>query len=252
MFYPDRCIGCRRCVAVCPQGAHTITDAVHVYLRDKCVSCGKCAETCYAGALMVTGRWMTVDEVVEEVLRDKIFYETSNGGVTISGGDPFVQIGFSRALLERCKAEGLHTAIETAANCAWSSFAKTLPVIDLVVMDIKHLDPEKHRKATSVLNNRILNNALSLAKTGKPLIIRVPVIPGVNDTPEEIGAIARFVKEFPNLQYLELLPFHRLGESKYDALGLEYPARHLKTPTKEKMKTLAEEAERNGVNVRVG
>ena len=252
MFFPDRCIGCGRCLTVCPQGAHRIQDDKHVYLREKCVLCGKCTETCYAGALMLTGKLMTVDEVIEEVLRDKIFYRMSNGGVTLSGGDAVLQHDFSLAILERCKAEGLHTAIETAANCQWKILAKLLPATDLIMMDIKHLDPNKHREATGVSNERILDNARRLAKTNKPVIIRVPVIPTVNDTPEQVGAIAQFIQSFPDLQYLELLPFHRLGEGKYHALGLNYQASRLGTPTKNKMRELAARPKKLGVEVQIG
>ena len=229
-----------------------VRDGKHVYLRQKCVVCGKCTETCYAGALTLTGKLMTVDEVMEEVLKDRIFYQVSNGGVTLSGGDPSIQYEFSRTILERCKSEGLHTAIETAANCRWKSLATLLPVTDLVMMDIKHLDPEKHQEVTGVSNRVILENARRLAKTGKPLIIRVPVVPKVNDTPEEIREIARFVRTFPNLQYLELLRFHRFGEGKYHALGVYYPASCLRTPAKDKMRKLAAAVRKVGIKVRAG
>jgi len=201
---------------------------------------------------MLTGRWMTVDEVIRDVLKDRVFYEVSNGGVTLSGGDPNVQHEFSRAILERCKSEGLHTAIETAANCRWENLATLLPVIDLVIMDIKHVDPQKHQEATGVSNKTILENAGGLAKTGKPLIVRVPVVPNVNDTAEEIREIAQFIRTFPNLQYLELLPFHRFGESKYHALGLDYPASCLRTPARDKMRKLAAAVRKVGIKVRVG
>lgn len=207
-------------------------------------------ETCYSGALVLVGREMTVDEVVREVMRDKVFYDESGGGVTLSGGDPAVQHDFSRALLRRFKVEGLHTAIETAANLQWHILASLLPVTDLVMMDIKLVDSEKHRRATGSSNENILKNAVRLSKTGKPLIIRVPVIPGVNDMADEIAAIAKFVQGFPNLWYLELLPFHRLGEGKYEALGLKYAASSLTAPTKEKMKELADAAGKFGVKVR--
>jgi len=252
MFFPDRCIGCGRCFTVCPRGAHVIQEGTHVYLRQKCIVCGKCTETCYAGALMPTGKSMTVDEVVKEILRDRIFYETSDGGVTLSGGEPLLQRDFSRAILERCKAEELHTAIETAANCQWIDLARLLPVTDIIMMDIKHLNPDKHCQVTGVSNKLILENVRRLAQTSKPIIIRVPVVPTVNDTAEEIGAIIQFVGAFQNLQYLELLPFHRLGESKYHNLGLNYPASHLKTLTKEKMGQLAARAKESGVEVRIG
>jgi len=195
---------------------------------------------------------MTVDQVIEEVLRDRIFYEMSNGGVTLSGGDPVVQHDFSRAILERCKDEGLHTAIETAANCQWKVLVKILPVTDLFMMDIKHLDSDNHCKRTGVSNERILDNARRLSKTNKPVIIRVPVIPKVNDTSRQIQAIAQFVWTFPNLQYLELLPFHRLGESKYHALGIRYHASDLETPTKDIMRELATGCKKFGIEVRFG
>jgi len=226
-------------------------DGVHVYLREECVMCGRCAENCYAEALVLTGRVMNAEDVVREVLRDRIFYEISGGGVTLSGGEPIMQRDFSQAILEQCKSEGLHTAVETAANYQWSDLEMLLPMIDLVMMDIKHMDPNKHRMVTSVSNKRILDNAQRLAQTGKPLIIRVPVVPTVNDTPEEIEAIAKFVRDFPNLRYLELLPFHRLGESKYRSLGLIYPAGNLKTPTREKMTELAMKASEIGVKVKI-
>jgi pyruvate formate lyase activating enzyme len=221
----------------------------HVFLREKCKMCGECVQTCYAGALVLVGREMTVDEVMEEVLRDKVFYETSGGGVTLSGGDPVMQCAFSRALLEKCKNVGLHTAVETAGNSQWRTLASLLPVTDLVMMDIKHVNPEKHENATGVSNRRILENAVRLSKTDKPLIIRVPVIPGINDSVDEIEAIAKLVRGFPNLQYLELLPFHRFGEAKYQALGLKYPASHLVTPTQDKMRGLAEAARKQGIYV---
>jgi len=252
MFYPERCIACGHCVSACPQNAHLIRNGMHIYLRDRCLECGRCVETCYAGALQIAGKWMTVDEVMKVVLMDKKFYEVSNGGVTLSGGDPVVQHDFSYALLRRCKSEGLHTGIETAANCQWEIIEKLLQFTDLIMMDIKHMDPEVHRRVTGVTNRLILKNVERLAETGKPLIIRVPIIPTVNDTAEQIEAIAKFVQPFKNLVYLELLPFHRLGEGKYKALGLDYPASNLNPPSKEKMRKLAERAKKFVPNARVG
>ena len=252
MFFPDRCIGCSRCLTVCPRRAHIIQEGAHVYLRQKCMVCGRCTETCYAGALMFTGKSIAVDEVVEEVLRDSIFYEISGGGVTLSGGDPVLQHDFSQAVLDRCKTEGLHTAIETAANCRWIDLVGLLPVTDLIMIDIKHLNFYKHRKVTGVSSKLVLENAQRLAQINKPIIVRIPIVPTVNDTPEEIEAIVQFVGVFQNLQYLELLPFHRLGESKYHSLGLNYQASHLKTPTKKKMSELAGRAKESGIKVRIG
>jgi pyruvate formate lyase activating enzyme len=199
-------------------------------------------DTCYAQALVLVGEYKTVDEVVEEVLRDRPFYERSDGGVTLSGGEPLLQLDFSHAILERCKGEGLHTAIETAAAYSWERVASLLPVTDLVMMDIKLIDPSKHRSCTGVPNERILANARRLAETGKPLIIRTPVIPGVNDQEEEIAAIAAFVSELGNVLYYELLPFHPMARGKYESLDMDYRAKDLKSPSKERMEALAEVA----------
>lgn len=251
-FFPDRCIGCKECIDACAYQAHQLQDGMLVYVRENCVVCGKCVETCYAGAMVLTGKEMTVEEVVEEVLRDRPFYETSGGGVTLSGGDPVVQREFSKAILERCKAEGLHTAIETAVNCRWNDIDMLLPETDLLMVDIKHLDPDKHRTTTGASNKRILTNIRRLVETGKPIVFRVPVIPTVNDSEEDIKEIALFIRSLIDLRQkngnpassdglsLELLPFHRLAGDKYRSLGLNNLANQLVSPSKEKLNELAE------------
>jgi len=265
-FFRSRCISCGECVAVCPQEAHALQNGVRAFRRERCQACGTCAETCYADALELTGWCMTVEQVMEEVLRDRAFYADSMGGVTLSGGEPALQPDFARAILERCQAEGLHTAVETAANCRWDDLAALLPVTDLVMLDIKHMDADKHRAVTGVSNQRILANARRLAQTDRPVILRVPVVPTVNDTPEEIAAIATFVRHLIDLRResghgtashadlpsIELLPFHRLAADKYRSLGLDYRASELERPTKEEMAELAEIAQAQGIAVRSG
>jgi pyruvate formate lyase activating enzyme len=260
-FFPDRCIGCDECVRVCQHGASYLLNGVRVYDREKCVVCGACVDTCYAGARVMTGKHMTVDEVVSEVLQDRAFYETSGGGVTLSGGEPVMQPEFSFALLERCKAEGIHTAIETAGNVPWDDEEHMLSVTDLIMMDIKHMDSTKHRWATGVPNERILAAARKFTLTDKPIIFRIPVIPTVNDTREEVGAIGAFVKEMVELRNqnggdgdhtisLELLPFHRLAGDKYRSLDMDYRAKDLTAPSKEHMATLTEAARAHDIEVR--
>jgi pyruvate formate lyase activating enzyme len=257
-FYASRCIGCGECVVVCPEDAQELhPDGTRVFHRDRCKTCGKCVETCFAEGLQLIGREMTAEQVVAEVLLDRVFYETSGGGVTLSGGEPMLQHEFARAILRGCKDEGLHTAVETTTNCKWDLIEGILPVTDLFMVDIKHLDDQKHREATGVSNRLILQNIRKLSATGKPIIFRVPVVPTVNDTPEEIGAIANFVRELSAARAdqgagvsLELLTFHRLASDKYKSLGMDYRAASLEVPPKEKMSELVDAAREFGVPVR--
>jgi pyruvate formate lyase activating enzyme len=252
-LFPSRCIGCGECFQRCPRGAHVRENGgERRFMRELCVGCGACAETCYAEALVLVGERKTVEEVVEEVLRDRPFYETSGGGLTLSGGEPLLQLEFSIAVLERCRQEGIHTAIETAACFAWERLAAILPVTDLVMMDIKLMDSERHRAATGVPNERILENAHRLGAQPQPLIVRTPVIPGVNDSVEDIAAIAAFAASLPNLLYYELLPFHPMASGKYDSLDMAYRARELKAPSKEHLEALCEAARALEIEVRHG
>jgi pyruvate formate lyase activating enzyme len=217
-------------------------------------------DVCCTNAVELTGKRVTVDEVLAEVLADRAFYETSGGGITLSGGEPLLQREFAHAILACCQQEGVPTAVETAANCPWSFLEELLPVVDLFMMDIKHMDPAKHKEATGVSNERILANARRLASTGKPVLFRIPVVPTVNDTAQEIGAIAAFVRELgelgvasvnrsQGLPQLELLAFHRLAADKYRSLGLDYRAATLEPPSKGYMKELTVAAEQAGIEV---
>lgn len=205
---------------------------------------------------------MTVREVMDEVLSDKPFYESSGGGVTLSGGEPALNRDFAREILEHCKNHRLHTAIETCGEVPWSSLETLLPFTDLIMMDIKHLDSGKHQLATGQPNDRILSNARQLVLTGKTIVFRTPVVPSVNDTVEEIMQIAAFVCELIDLRKgshqngtgditYELLAFHKLAAGKYPSLGLEYKARDIEPPTKEKMTALLEAARRGGIDASV-
>jgi pyruvate formate lyase activating enzyme len=256
-FFPSRCIGCAACVEVCPEGAQAFDEhGARVFYHEKCVACGKCVDVCYAEALVFTAKAMTAEAVVAEILRDRAFYENSGGGVTLSGGEPALQVEFAREILERCRTAGVHTAIETAANVPWESLAALLPLTDLVMMDIKHMDSEKHLDAVGAPNALLLANARRLVESGKPIIFRIPVIPTVNDTPEEVAAIAAYVRELRDLRAvrhngasgdpepitLELLPFHRMAGDKYNSLGWDYRAADLTPPTKEHMVLLTDAA----------
>jgi pyruvate formate lyase activating enzyme len=259
-FFPERCISCGECVVACENGANLIEDGKITFLRENCIVCGKCVDTCYAEARILVGKEMSAEEVAVEALKDRPFYETSQGGVTLSGGEPVLQPEFSYEILARCQAEGVHTAIETAGNVLWKDLEQLMPVVDLVMMDLKHMDSAKHRAAVGVPNERLLANARHLVtQTNKPILFRIPVIPGVNDTPEEVGAIAAFVHAMSDLRAaqgqegkisLELLPFHRLAGDKYRSLELDNRSKDLVPPSKEKMTELVSTARAHGIEVR--
>jgi pyruvate formate lyase activating enzyme len=205
---------------------------------------------------------MTVDQVMEEILRDRLFYETSKGGVTLSGGEPVLQAEFALDLLQRCKDADLHTAIETCGNYNWHNLEKLLPFTDLIMMDIKHVDPFTHSVVCGDTTRRIFANARRIALTDKPIIFRTPIVPTVNDTFEDISSIVKFIRALVELRIqrsngknkapgiqLEFLPFHRLAGDKYRSLGMEYLAKDLDPPAKEKLHEFAKIAEIEGVEV---
>ena len=209
MFHKNRCTGCGKCKEKCPNSL------------EKCELCGKCALYCPHDAREICGKEYTVCEVMREVLKDKAIYEGSGGGVTFSGGECMLQIDFLEAILKKCKEEGIHTAVDTAGHLPFEYFARILPFTDLFLYDIKCLDSEKHEKYTGVKNERILENLERLLKCGASVWVRIPVIPAVNDTKEEMQGIKTLLDAFGRPERIELLPYHAMGEHKYAALGRE-------------------------------
>ncbi len=234
VFTPLRCIGCGHCLVVCPQGAHQLLDGRHLIDRERCRACGACAEGCYAGALELAGRQVTVAEVLEEVLRDRAFYETSGGGMTLSGGEPLAQYSFTRALLQAAQAEGVHTALDTSGFAPWRRLEGLLGYVDLVLYDVKHMDCERHMALTGVSNERILDNLRRLDGAGQPIWIRIPLIPGQNDEDANYHALGQFLAGLKHVERIEILRYHRLAESKYANIGWVYPLQGLKPPTEER------------------
>lgn len=199
------------------------------------------------------GKDVTVKQVIEEVLKDRLYYRRSGGGMTLSGGESLLQPEFASALLCSAKKLGIHTAMESTAFGEFSMIAeKILPYLDLFLMDIKHMDDEKHRQFTGQSNRRILENARKLAESGCNLIIRVPIIPSFNDTPKEIAAISRFVASLSSVKQLHLLPYHRLGQGKYTQLGRKYFLTEVLPPTEEKIFTLSTVAQTTGLKIQIG
>lgn len=253
VLFENKCIGCGECFKVCPEKAHEILpDGARVYHREKCVLCGKCVDICYAEALVMEGKEVTVEEVMVELRKDIPFYENSDGGITLSGGEPMFQHEFALAILKQCKAEGLHTAIDTSGQASWHIYERALPYVDLVLYDFKHIDPVAHKKYTGVSNKLILDNLARMGESGVPIEIRMPIIPGVNDAKDDIVDAANFFKTIHNITWVQLLPYHRLGESKYQRLEQEYKLSDLQPPSKEQMNEIAEWIRLYGLEVHVG
>jgi pyruvate formate lyase activating enzyme len=213
----DNCIVCGRCVAVCPTGASSLEQDSSAIDRSKCAGCGTCVEACPAEARKLVGGYVTKDEVMREVMKDRKFYENSGGGVTLSGGDPTAQPEFALSILRSSKEAGLHTVLDTCGYVAWSTMKRLLDYTDLVFFDIKTMDQERHRAATGRSNRLILENAKRIAGS-RPMRVRIPMIPNFNDSPEDVKAIARFVREELGDIEMDLLPYNKLGEVKYERL----------------------------------
>ena len=224
MFYKNKCAGCGKCREKCPNSL------------EKCRLCGICTIFCPRNAREICGKEYTVDEVLFEILKDKSFYKNSGGGVTFSGGECMLRLDFLTEILKKCKENGIHTAIDTAGHVAYDHFERILPYTDLFLYDVKCFNSEKHKKYTGVGNNLILENLKKLLKTNKAVWVRIPIIPTVNDTEEEIQSIKEYISSCGKPEKVELLPYHAMGEHKYAAIGKE--SQPFSVPSEEKMNRL--------------
>ena len=232
-FLPDRCVGCGHCAAVCETGAAPGKNGGRL-LRRQCIGCGHCAQVCPSGALALLGRWMSVQEILSEVLRDWAFYRRSGGGITLSGGEALMQADFAAELLKQARLEGLDTAVETCGAVPYENIEAVRRDVGTFLFDLKAMDGEQHRLLTGMDNDLILQNAKRLSETGARVVFRTPVIPSVNDSEENIGRAARFAADCGAAGY-ELLPYHELGAGKYPSLGLNYPLSQIRVPSPEDM-----------------
>lgn len=219
-FNPEKCCACGACVGVCPQKAHDIApDGTHALDRSRCTACGKCAEVCPASALELCGKMMTVSDVLAEVCKDRAFYENSGGGLTLSGGEPMMSFAFSLALCEKAKQLHLHNAMETCGCAPTEHYGEMLSRVDLFLFDVKSLDAEKHLRFTGAPLAPILKNLRFLDDSGAAISLRCPLIPGVNDSPEELAEIAALANTLHHVRSIDLEPYHPLGEAKTVRLG---------------------------------
>ena len=225
LYYRDRCARCGRCARVCP---HALSS---------CELCGACADNCPNDARSLCGREYTLDEVLRKIMVDRLFYETSAGGATFSGGECMLQLDFLTGILRACHENRIHTAVDTAGNVPFADFEQILPYTDMFLYDVKMMDSDRHRKYTGVGNELILSNLAKLLQMGKRVWVRVPIVPGVNDTTEEMSRIRAFLLENGDPEQVELLPYHSMGESKLAALGR--PPHSYDVPDKAHMEALA-------------
>ena len=246
------CIGCGACVEVCPQEALQLDGGGLVRDDSRCRICGLCVGECYAQALQLDSRLMSVDEVMTEVKKDMRFYRRSGGGVTLSGGEPVLQKEFAAAILKACREEFLSTAIETCGHYPWEHMAALLPWLHQVFYDVKHISPQVHERLTGRDNELILANLRRLAVSDVELVVRVPIIPGLNDEDENIAGIARMVKGLSERCSMELLPYHNLGMAKYRKLSMRYELGDVIPPDADTMERLRQRVRRSGVRCLAG
>jgi pyruvate formate lyase activating enzyme len=223
VFFRDRCTGCGACAAACPHAVHTVEGGgrLHTIDRGRCTACGECVAYCPHGALAIKGYRVSAMEIVVRAGRLKPFFEGSGGGVTLTGGEVTWQPEFAEAVLRGCKEQGIHTAIETSGACQWETLSALLPHTDLVLYDLKLIDAEAHRRWTKAANRQILNNAARLATAAAAVQVRVPLIPGITDTEENLRAVFAFMQE-SGLRSAALLPYNPAAGAKYEWLGLSY------------------------------
>jgi pyruvate formate lyase activating enzyme len=252
MLRPNLCIACDVCLAVCPQGAIRRDGDRLIWERELCDSCGECAEVCLAGAREMAGQAMTVSEVLAEIERDRLFYEESGGGVTFSGGEPLLQWRFLVELLRACREQDLHTALDTSGFAAWDVFEQVLPYTDLVLYDLKHTDPEQHRKVTGAPLAPILRNLERLSERGIPIWLRLPWVPGINDDRDHLRRVGELASRLPGIRQVSLLAYHPTAASKYERLGRPYRLPGTPAPADEQVEAAAAILRGYGLAVNIG
>lgn len=218
-YYRDRCINCGQCISACEHGAHIMKNEMHCFLKENCVACGNCAEDCVGNVLSFYGREVTVDELLPLLLEDREFYENTDGGVTLSGGECLCQADFCKELLCALKENGIHTAVDTCGFVSKEAFDKVMPYTDVFLYDIKAIDEGVHIKCTGQPNKNILENLKYIDDFDKKIEVRIPYVPGYNS--DQIEKIARFLSDVKNVIKVKVLPYHNYAGSKYASLGLK-------------------------------
>ena len=226
----DRCIRCGECIDACKHGAIASVDGHVITDRGLCTKCGECVLRCYADAREQVGREMTTEAVMKEVLQDRVFFDESGGGVTFSGGEPLLQHGFLLSLLSACRQEGLHTVVDTSGCASPAILERIAPLVDLFLYDLKMMDDVKHKAFTGVSNVLLLENLRRLLQWKKQVIVRIPLIPGVNDDAENLRSSGRWISSLQGIHEVHVLPYHTSGVGKYSRLGKAFTLGSLGIP----------------------
>ena len=249
VWYAVKCIGDQGCVRACPESALELTPDGMKINRDLCQVCGTCEEVCPTGAMKVIGTSWNSDDLVEELLRDKVFFTTSNGGVTLSGGEATYQSEFAIDVATGLQGNGIHVALDTCGYCSEKVLREILEHVDMILYDLKIMDPKKHEEFTGVPLDRVLANAQIVADSGKPVWIRTPIIPEYTDSEKNIRSISRFIAtKMQNVERYDLLAFNKMCTDKYNLFDLEYPLKDADLIKEETMEHLAEIARQEGVS----
>lgn len=252
IMYDERCILCGRCVDVCPVDALRIKGDQLLLDKTKCNLCGKCEEVCLNDAIELVGKKTSVEEVMLEIDKDKVFYETSGGGVTFSGGEPFMQPEFLVELAKQCKIRNYHVAIDTSGMTNYANIKKVLKYTDLFLYDLKLMDNDKHKQYIGASNNIIIENLKKLSKEDVEIYIRLPLIRGINDSDEDIDRVLELIEGMKNISQVNLLEYHSMGKEKYNRLGMKYILNGDEKPGEERISEIEQKFKSKGFKTVVG
>jgi pyruvate formate lyase activating enzyme len=253
MYAPARCIGCGTCVSACPNSALSLTPDGIVTDTTLCEMCGTCAAVCPTKAIELSGTTMTVEKILAEIEKERVFFEQSGGGVTFSGGEPMLHTDFLVRLLDECRDRGIHTAVDTAGLVSTETLLKVASRTDLFLYDLKLMDSDRHREWTGVPNGKILENLQTLAGMGAKVVVRIPLVGGVNDDEENILATAQFLNGLPGEKIrVNLLPYHKIAQAKYAKLGRGEAFRPLNEPDQDSIKRAVEILGEFGIEASIG